>query len=168
MACVSQLSIWTRLGTFSILCKHSTIHLYLSEFSWRSLTVTRATWLVMEECTIWRPLKQDGLNSDTDSRKSTGAKAFATEFANAFLQFWWSLPRILTRIQVNPCSIDFPNASQEATELVYAWTTADNLASQRVMQKVGFESYENFDNRRVHWRQRNPFGLRSTHAFSSH
>jgi RimJ/RimL family protein N-acetyltransferase len=84
-------------------------------------------------------------------KKELWGKGYATEFANAFLQFWWSLPRILTRIQVNPSSIDFPNASQEATELVYAWTTADNLASQRVMQKVGFESYENFNNRRVHW-----------------
>ena len=76
---------------------------------------------------------------------------YATEFAKAFLEFWWSLPRTETRIQIAPSSV-YLQDTPKVVEQVYAWTTVDNIASQRVLQKAGFESFEGLDNGLVNWR----------------
>ncbi|KMQ82493.1 n- gnat protein [Lasius niger] len=81
---------------------------------------------------------------------------YATESATALLQFFWDLPRKQTRILVAPSSLDNPEDTK-ATEQIYAMSRKDNLASIRVLQKLGFESFEGLDNDKINWRMRNPF-----------
>ena len=80
---------------------------------------------------------------------------YATEFAKAFLEFWWSLPRTDARIQIAPSSV-YPRDTPRVVEQVYAWTTVDNIASKRVLQKAGFEFFEGLDNGLVNWRNTCP------------
>lgn len=79
---------------------------------------------------------------------------YATESATTLLQFFWNLPRRQTSILVAPSSLDNPEDTK-ATEQIYAMTTKNNLA--RVMQKIGFETFEGLDNGKINWRMRNPF-----------
>lgn len=83
-------------------------------------------------------------------------KGYATESATALLQFFWNLPRRQTSILVAPSSLDNPEDTK-ATEQIYAMTTKNNLASIRLLQKIGFESFEGLDNGKINWRMRNPF-----------
>lgn len=76
---------------------------------------------------------------------------YATEFAKAFLKFWGSLPHTEARIQIAPSSMDLQDIPK-VVEQIYAWTTVDNIASQRVLHKVGFESFKGLDNGLVNWR----------------
>lgn len=77
---------------------------------------------------------------------------YATEFARAFMQFWWSLPRTDARISVASCSLNLQD-TPKVVEQVYAWTTVDNEASKGVLRKTRFESFEGLDNELINWRR---------------
>ena len=76
-------------------------------------------------------------------------KGYATEFANAFLNFWWNLPRKEVTIQVHSTSLKDPVLP---VEQLCAWTKAGNMASERVLQKVGFEPFQGLDNDLKNWK----------------
>ena len=89
-------------------------------------------------------------------KKEYWNKGYATEFATAFMQFWWSLPREPTRLQVRPNSVDFQNTPM-VTERVYASVKQENKASKRVLEKAGFELFEDIGNDSLtHWRNIKP------------
>ena len=85
-------------------------------------------------------------------KKAYWGQGYATEFAIAFMDFWLSLPRTQRSILVAASSINYQN-TLDVAELVYAWTTFENKASQRVLQKVGFEVFEGLDNGLINWRK---------------
>lgn len=78
-------------------------------------------------------------------------KGYATEFAKAFMKYWWSLPRKQTTLQVHPASVNYL-VTPKVTEQVCAWTKSGNKASEKVLQKVGFESFQGFNNGLHNWR----------------
>lgn len=84
-------------------------------------------------------------------KKEYWGQGYTTEFAKAFMVFWKSLPREITSFDVAPSTINLNN-SHQATELLYAWTKVDNIPSQKVLQKIGFESFEGLDNGLINWR----------------
>lgn len=65
-------------------------------------------------------------------------RGYATESATTF----WNLPR---NIFVAPSSLDNPEDTK-ATEQIYAMTTNDNLASVKLLKKIGFERFEGLNN----------------------
>ena len=75
---------------------------------------------------------------------------YATEFANLFMDYWWKLPRKGVIIQVLACSVacDCTDIPEEIT----AWTKMDNLASEGVLKKIGFEEFKGLDNGYHNWR----------------
>lgn len=73
-------------------------------------------------------------------KKEYWNNGYATEFATAFMRFWSSLPREQTSFQVPYSSLDLQDRS-EIAERVYAKAKLDNKASQRVLEKVGFEPF---------------------------
>jgi RimJ/RimL family protein N-acetyltransferase len=113
-------------------------------------------------------------------RKEYWGRGYATEFACAFMRVWWALPRTYRTITVARSSLydDDDNDDQHdpvgyydwdatttpdantsleidmitAAERMCAWTTTDNVASQRVLRKVGFELFEGLENGLVNWR----------------
>lgn len=86
-------------------------------------------------------------------KKEYWGQGYATEFANAFMGFWLNLPRIDTHIVVASSSVIICEDTSHVVELVCAWTTEDNLASQNVLKKVGFKSFQGMDNGYVNWRK---------------
>ncbi|KAI2605541.1 acyl-CoA N-acyltransferase [Hypoxylon sp. NC1633] len=68
-------------------------------------------------------------------KKEYWGKGFATEFLRGFLSHWWSLPRSELELEVDAQSVD---GTGEAPEIVTAVIDADNLASRRVLEKLGF------------------------------
>lgn len=84
-------------------------------------------------------------------------KGYATEFASAFMQFWWSLPHEITSLQVRANSVNLQQNSpspKEVAERVYAEVKIDNEASQKVLEKAGFELFDvNMGDEGItHWR----------------
>ncbi|KAI1100563.1 acyl-CoA N-acyltransferase [Jackrogersella minutella] len=70
-------------------------------------------------------------------RKEVWGQGYATEFLDAFLAAWWSLPRFHTKHRVCSSSICRMNKA-EAQEQVYANADVQNIGSRRVLEKVGF------------------------------
>lgn len=86
-------------------------------------------------------------------KKEYWGKGYATEFATVFLQFWRSLPREAINLQVDPFTVDFQN-SPGAAERLYASVYLYNEASERVLEKVGFELFERQGlDALTHWRK---------------
>lgn len=75
---------------------------------------------------------------------------YATEFANTFMDYWWKLPRKEVIIQVLACSIDENTIS--IPEEITAWTKMDNLASEGVLKKTGFQEFKGLNNGYHNWR----------------
>lgn len=84
-------------------------------------------------------------------KKEHWGHGYATEFATAYMQFWWTIDRTNVHISVASCSVNFTDGIL-APEQMYAWTTKENKASQRVLEKVGFRSFEGLDNGLINWR----------------
>ncbi|KAH8885257.1 acyl-CoA N-acyltransferase [Thozetella sp. PMI_491] len=74
-------------------------------------------------------------------RKEFWGQGLATEFVRAFLDMYSKLSREPTEITVDPRTlsdkVDGPVLEQIAT-----WTTSENIASQKVLQKCGFEQFK--------------------------
>ena len=76
-------------------------------------------------------------------------KGYATEFAKAFMIFWWkNLLREDKQILVAASSVN----STKPVEQVCAWTKPENRRSERVLEKVGFERFQGLDNGMTNWR----------------
>ena len=80
-------------------------------------------------------------------KKEHWNNGYATEFATAFMQFWWSLPREHTNLEVHPSTVGLQDTQPTASiprvaERVYASTEQDIKASQGVLEKAGFELFE--------------------------
>jgi hypothetical protein len=60
------------------------------------------------------------------------------EFLRGFLGLWWNLPRSSAEIDVHPLS----NTEIENTkEQLFAMTTLDNVKSQKLLEKLGFNRF---------------------------
>ena len=68
-------------------------------------------------------------------------KGYGTEFVKALIQFWWNLPRKDVQIRVHYSSVDL-RETPKVTELLCAYSDLDNERSKKVLQKAGFERYE--------------------------
>ncbi|KAI0389751.1 acyl-CoA N-acyltransferase [Xylariaceae sp. FL0594] len=91
-------------------------------------------------------------------REYCGA-GYGTEFFRAFTSWWWSLPRqregevgssakpALVQIRVHPDSVIWEEGESggRAVEQLYCWVTPDNLASQSMVIKTGFEHFINWE-----------------------
>lgn len=92
-------------------------------------------------------------------KKEYWGQGYATEFATAFLEFWWKLPRQKTMVVINESLVDPNNTSGYTPEILYAWTKPENLQSQKVLQKVGFEYLDGLNNGLLNWQLRNPYSF---------
>ncbi|KAL7816070.1 acyl-CoA N-acyltransferase [Trichoderma aethiopicum] len=72
-------------------------------------------------------------------RKEFWGKGLATEFTRAWLDMWCQLPRAEVEIEVDQRSI--PEEEGKDVEILTAFTSAENLASQKVLEKSGFERF---------------------------
>ncbi|KAI0384837.1 histidine phosphatase superfamily [Hypomontagnella monticulosa] len=69
-------------------------------------------------------------------------KGYATEFLSAFVQYWFSLPRSQQVLYVPVFSIDLKaraSGQRHMMEILLATTTRENIASQKVLMKIGFQ-----------------------------
>jgi hypothetical protein len=78
-------------------------------------------------------------------RREHWGRGYATEFLTGWLELWCALPRGEVEISVGEESI-LPYTSVEdgtvvVPEMVTAFALSDNVASQRVLQKAGFETF---------------------------
>ena len=78
-------------------------------------------------------------------RREHWGRGYATEFLRGWLGLWCALPREEVEIFVGEESV-LPYTSVEdgtvvVPEMVTAFTLSDNLASQRVLEKAGFEMF---------------------------
>lgn len=77
-------------------------------------------------------------------------KGLATEFVAAFLGMWEQLQRTNVEVDVNVKSLvdgDCSDASVPAREALIAIVDPTNGASRRILQKCGFEEFDNFTER---------------------
>lgn len=85
-------------------------------------------------------------------KKEYWGLGYATEFAKAFMQYWWNdLARNPRQMSIASSSVDYRN-TLEATELVCAWTKKRNEKSERVLEKIGFQRFKGLDNGMTNWR----------------
>lgn len=83
-------------------------------------------------------------------------KKYATEFARAFMLFWWKLPCEPITLRVRPMSVNNQPNRPVVTELVYASVKMKNEASKSVLGKLGFELFDaemGGDDALTHWRR---------------
>lgn len=72
-------------------------------------------------------------------RKEFWGQGLVTEFLKAWLDMWCKLPRAETELDVDPCTLT--DGDGPVLEQVTTWTVSDNFASQRVLEKCGFEHF---------------------------
>lgn len=85
-------------------------------------------------------------------RQEYWGKGLATEFVMAFLGMWEQLPRESVEVEVKIKSVvegggecgDGASASASAKEALIAIVDRTNVASQRILQKCGFERFDDF------------------------
>lgn len=85
-------------------------------------------------------------------KKEFWGQGYGTEFGKAFMEFWGNLPRKNVEIPVAPSSID-NHDSLQVIERLTAYTRNENLASQNVLRKLGFKSFEGLKNGLINWRK---------------
>ena len=66
-------------------------------------------------------------------------KGYATEFVQAYLAFWWSLPRAELEMEVDKATVQEDARTGLVKENIVAITTVHNEASRNVMRKAGFK-----------------------------
>jgi RimJ/RimL family protein N-acetyltransferase len=72
-------------------------------------------------------------------RKEFWGQGITTEFLRAWLNEWSKLPRVETEIEVDPRTL--PDGEGPVLEEVATWAVGDNFASQKVLEKSGFENF---------------------------
>lgn len=72
-------------------------------------------------------------------RKEFWGQGVATEFLHTWLGMWCKLPREEVEIDVDPRTV--PDGDGLVPEQVTALTILDNVGSQRVLEKCGFENF---------------------------
>ncbi|KAM6477954.1 acyl-CoA N-acyltransferase [Trichoderma sp. SZMC 28011] len=72
-------------------------------------------------------------------RKEAWGKGYATEFTKGWLDMWCKLPREEAEVEVDQRS--FSEGDEQPLEIMTAFTSAENLASQNVLTKSGFERF---------------------------
>ncbi|KPM43351.1 hypothetical protein AK830_g3181 [Neonectria ditissima] len=82
-------------------------------------------------------------------RKEAWGQGYATEFLNGFLAAWWALPREEVELKVDKTTVR--GHGEVKDEFIGAVTRDDNLASQRVLLKAGFE-------KSTLWEEKDPQG----------
>lgn len=83
----------------------------------------------------------------------------ATEFAAGFFNWWWSLPREVLYFWVDSSTFpedEFTADISGVVEILFCCTFTDNLPGARILEAIGFESFEGMDNGMVNWRLRTP------------
>ena len=90
-------------------------------------------------------------------KKDYWHQGYATEFLKAFLNFWCNLPRQSVEIGVHSSTVDYLVKGEGCLhrERVCAWTTKDNVASQNVLEKAGFEIFQGLEGEAadlINWR----------------
>lgn len=68
-------------------------------------------------------------------------QGIATEFVKAWLESWCELPRAEAELEVDRRTLLADEDEESSPELVTAFTLLDNLGSQRVLEKAGFERF---------------------------
>ncbi|UKZ84321.1 uncharacterized protein TrAFT101_000234 [Trichoderma asperellum] len=74
-------------------------------------------------------------------RKEFWGQGVATEFVKAWLDMWCKLPRAEAEIEIDRRTLLPDEGEESSPELVTSFTLVDNLASQRVLEKAGFERF---------------------------
>jgi RimJ/RimL family protein N-acetyltransferase len=75
-------------------------------------------------------------------RKEYWGQGLATEFVRAWLGMWCELPRAEAEVEVYRDSMFSEHEGDGKTvEIMTSFTTADNVASQRVLEKSGFQHF---------------------------
>lgn len=64
---------------------------------------------------------------------------YATEFVQAYLAFWWALPRAELEMEVDKATVQEDAKTGLVRENLVAITVAHNEASRNVMRKAGFK-----------------------------
>ncbi|KAK1980807.1 acetyltransferase [Colletotrichum cereale] len=72
-------------------------------------------------------------------RKDYWGRGYATEFVEAFLAAWWSLPRSEREVDVDKSTVPGHRAGEVVEEIVTAVTEPGNFASQNILGKCGFK-----------------------------
>ncbi|GKT64648.1 GNAT N-acetyltransferase [Colletotrichum tofieldiae] len=72
-------------------------------------------------------------------QKDYWGNGYATEFVNAFLGAWWSLPRSEREVNVDKSTVRGHRDGDVVEEIITAVTEPDNVASQKILGKWGFE-----------------------------
>nr|AYP41352.1 N-acetyl-transferase [Hirsutella thompsonii] len=78
-------------------------------------------------------------------------KGYATEFAKAYVQSWWRLERTNVHIHLVPCFPHLTEHQGQLPEQLFSTTSKENKASQRVLEKVGFERFDDDEDEDVYW-----------------
>ncbi|KAM0257751.1 hypothetical protein ACHAQJ_004202 [Trichoderma viride] len=72
-------------------------------------------------------------------REEFWGQGLATEFVQAWLEMWCRLPRAEAEFEVDQRTLR--DGDEEILEQVTAFTVSDNIGSQRVLEKSGFERF---------------------------
>ncbi|KAL7917076.1 acyl-CoA N-acyltransferase [Trichoderma austrokoningii] len=78
-------------------------------------------------------------------RKKFWGQGLATEFVKAWLESWCKLPRAEAEIEVDRRTLLPEQGEESSPEQVTALTLLDNVGSQRVLEKAGFERFLTWD-----------------------
>ncbi|PNP43669.1 hypothetical protein TGAMA5MH_04641 [Trichoderma gamsii] len=68
-------------------------------------------------------------------------QGLATEFVKAWLESWCELPRAETELEIDRRTLLSDEDEESSPEQVTAFTLVDNIGSQRVLEKAGFERF---------------------------
>ncbi|GKT41835.1 putative N-acetyltransferase p20 [Colletotrichum spaethianum] len=71
--------------------------------------------------------------------KDYWGSGYATEFVKAFLGAWWALPRSEREVSVDKSTVKGHRDGEVVDEIITAVTEPDNVASQKILAKWGFE-----------------------------
>jgi RimJ/RimL family protein N-acetyltransferase len=74
-------------------------------------------------------------------RKEFWGQGLTTEFVNAWLEMWCNLPRAEAEIEVDQRTLLPDEGDESSPEQVAALTLSTNFASQRILEKAGFERF---------------------------
>ncbi|KAF4986346.1 hypothetical protein FGRMN_10873 [Fusarium graminum] len=88
-------------------------------------------------------------------RKEAWGKGYATEFLLAFMQIWWTLPRIECSIVVDRATLSeeemVASVNGTITERCAAETIKENVGSKRVLEKAGYTWIKEWRNEEKNW-----------------